>query len=100
VRIAVGQGLCGAAAAEEETIVVDDVHADSRYLACFAGTRSEIVVPIFAGGTSEGPVIGEIDVDSNMPAAFGHEERAVLERVAAALGRLAPPILAASQEPS
>jgi len=46
VRIPVGQGICGAAAASGETEIVDDVNADPRYLACFVSTRSEIVVPI------------------------------------------------------
>lgn len=78
VRIPIGQGICGAAAATGRTEVVDDVHADDRYLACFPSTRSEIVVPI----AYEGRVVGEIDVDSNVPAAFGDEDRELLERVA------------------
>ncbi|TMB52080.1 MAG: GAF domain-containing protein, partial [Chloroflexi bacterium] len=45
-RIPIGTGICGAAAASGQTQVVDDVTADPRYLACFASTRSEIVVPI------------------------------------------------------
>ncbi|MGB2874166.1 MAG: GAF domain-containing protein, partial [Gaiellaceae bacterium] len=65
VRIPVGQGICGAAAASGQTEVVDDVNADSRYLACFPSTRSEIVVPI----TYQGRVVGEIDIDSDRPAA-------------------------------
>jgi L-methionine (R)-S-oxide reductase len=78
VRIPVGQGICGAAAATGQTEVVDDVNADARYLARFPSTRSEIVVPI----ASEGRVIGEIDIDSDRPAAFGEVDRAFLERVA------------------
>ena len=78
VRIPVGQGVCGAAAASGETEIVDDVNADPRYLACFPSTRSEIVVPI----SHEGRVVGEIDIDSDRPAAFGENDRAVLERVA------------------
>ncbi|HEU4451341.1 MAG TPA: GAF domain-containing protein [Gaiellaceae bacterium] len=78
VRIPVGSGICGAAAASGVTEVVDDVRADDRYLACFASTRSEIVVPI----SYEGRVVGEIDVDSDLPGAFGPEDRAFLERVA------------------
>jgi L-methionine (R)-S-oxide reductase len=78
VRIPVGQGVCGAAAASGVTEIVDDVNADDRYLACFASTRSEIVVPI----AYEGRVVGEIDIDSDQPAAFGSEDRAFLERVA------------------
>ena len=78
VRIPVGQGICGAAAATGRTEVVDDVKADERYLACFPSTRSEIVVPI----VYEGRVVGEIDIDSDAAAAFGETDRAYLERVA------------------
>lgn len=85
-RIPVGSGICGAAAAQQATIVVDDVNADSRYLACSMETRSEIVVPIMHAGA----VVGEIDIDSDRPAAFGVPDRTLLEAVAAALA----PILA------
>jgi L-methionine (R)-S-oxide reductase len=78
VRIPVGQGICGAAAATGVTEVVDDVNADPRYLACFPSTRSEIVVPI----SYEGQVVGEIDVDSDRPAAFDADDREFLESVA------------------
>ena len=78
VRIPVGQGICGAAAASAETEVVDDVNADPRYLSCFVSTRSEIVVPI----SHTGRVVGEIDIDSDERAAFGEEDRRFLERVA------------------
>lgn len=78
VRIPIGQGICGAAAASGRTEVVDDVNADPRYLACFVSTRSEIVVPI----AYEGRVVGEIDIDSDEPAAFDDADRAFLERVA------------------
>ena len=85
VRIPVGQGVCGAAAASGETEVVDDVNADSRYLACFASTRSEIVVPI----AHEGRVVGEIDIDSARPAAFGDEDREFLERISVQISPVA-----------
>jgi GAF domain-containing protein len=78
VRIPIGRGVCGAAAASGRTELVDDVSADDRYLACFPSTRSEIVVPI----SYEGRVVGEIDIDSDRPAAFGPEDQAFLERVA------------------
>ena len=78
VRIPIGQGICGAAAASGQTEVVDDVNADPRYLACFSSTRSEIVVPI----SYQGRVVGEIDIDSDRAAAFGADDRAFLERVA------------------
>lgn len=78
VRIPIGQGICGAAAATGRTEIVGDVSGDERYLACFVSTRSEIVVPI----VFEGRVVGEIDIDSDEPAAFGEEDRVFLERVA------------------
>jgi L-methionine (R)-S-oxide reductase len=78
VRIAIGQGICGAAAATGRTEVVEDVNADPRYLACFPSTRSEIVVPI----PYQGRVVGEIDIDSDVPAAFSEADRVFLERVA------------------
>jgi len=80
-RIPLGQGICGAAATEKATIVVDDVNADARYLACSIETRSEIVVPIM----EDGEVLGEIDIDSDTPAAFGEADRRLLEQVAALL---------------
>jgi L-methionine (R)-S-oxide reductase len=78
VRIPIGQGVCGAAAASGQTEIVDDVNADPRYLSCFPSTRSEIVVPI----ERDGRVVGEIDIDSDRPAAFGDDDRAFLEDVA------------------
>ena len=82
-RIALNQGICGAAASQKATIIVDDVNADVRYLACSIETKSEIVVPIMDGDL----VLGEIDVDSDTPAAFGLADRTLLEAVAAALAR-------------
>jgi L-methionine (R)-S-oxide reductase len=78
VRIPVGQGICGRAAREARTVVVDDVNADPAYLACSLETRSEIVVPVMRGGD----VLGEIDIDSDVAAAFGEEDRVFLERLA------------------
>jgi GAF domain-containing protein len=83
VRIPIGQGICGLAAREARTVVVDDVNKDPRYLACFLQTRSEIVVPVF----SEGRVVGEIDIDSDRPAAFTEADRTLLESVADLLGK-------------
>ena len=85
VRIPIGQGICGLAARTGRTVVVDDVNADPRYLACFPETRSEIVVPIYV----KDDVIGEIDIDSDLAAAFTDDDRALLERVAEILGGLA-----------
>jgi L-methionine (R)-S-oxide reductase len=80
-RIPLGRGICGAAAAEKATIIVDDVNADPRYLACSVDTKAEIVVPIM----QDGGVLGEIDVDSNKRAAFGPSDRELLEAIAAML---------------
>jgi L-methionine (R)-S-oxide reductase len=84
-RIPIGEGVCGAAAASGVTEVVDDVAADPRYLACFPSTRSEIVVPVAVAGSGMHTVVGEIDIDSSRPAAFGDEDVAFLERVAQVL---------------
>ena len=82
VRIPVTQGICGAAVAQEQTVVVDDVASDPHYLACSLETRSEIVVPIRASGN----VVGEIDIDSHARAAFESEDRSFLEECAAVIG--------------
>ena len=78
VKIPIGQGICGSAAKEGTTIIVPDVSKDSRYLACFASTRSEIVVPI--RGRSR--VLGEIDIDSDRLSAFTIQDQESLEEVA------------------
>src|SRR5215472_590021 len=75
IRIPLNQGICGAAASTGKTIVVDDVNSDPRYLACSIETKSEIVVPIFV----KKQVVGELDIDSNFPAAFTHEDRQLVE---------------------
>ena len=80
-RIPLGRGICGAAAAEKTSIIVDDVNADPRYLACSIETRSEIVVPIMLGGD----VLGELDIDSDRVAAFDAGDREMLEQIAALL---------------
>jgi L-methionine (R)-S-oxide reductase len=77
-RIPLNKGICGAAASTGRTVIVNDVNADPRYLACSLETRSEIVVPIARAGH----VLGEIDIDSDTPAAFTEEDRKLLEAVA------------------
>jgi L-methionine (R)-S-oxide reductase len=81
-RIPLNQGICGAAASSGETVVVDDVNADSRYLAGSLETRSEIVAPIFLNGK----VIGELDIDSHTPSAFRADDRALVEHCARLVG--------------
>lgn len=79
------EGICGAAVAERQTVVVPDVNADPRYLACSLETKSEIVVPI--PHPRDGRILGEIDIDSHTPDAFSPDDRALLEEIAR---RLAP----------
>ena len=81
-RIPLDRGICGLAAREGRSVVVDDVRENPAYLACFLETRAEIVVPIRAAGA----VVGEIDIDAPEVRAFDASDRAFLERVAAKLG--------------
>ena len=83
VRIPVAQGICGAAVAHGDVIIVEDVTSDPRYLACSLETKSEIVVPIRV----DGGAIGEIDIDSHSRSAFGGEDRVFLEECAAIVGQ-------------
>jgi GAF domain-containing protein len=82
-RIPLNQGICGAAASLGRTVVVDDVRSDPRYLACSVETKSEIVVPVFV----RGEVVGELDIDSHFPAAFGFEDRELVEYCAQMVGK-------------
>jgi GAF domain-containing protein len=82
-HIPIGKGICGAAASTGKILNIPDVNADPRYLACSLETRSEIVVPILSGDRA----IGEIDIDSDLPAAFGREDQQMLEEVAGILAR-------------
>jgi L-methionine (R)-S-oxide reductase len=74
-RIGPGRGVCGAAVARGETIVVPDVHAFSDHIACDSASRSELVVPLVAGGR----VIGVLDLDSPSLAGFDDIDRAGCE---------------------
>jgi GAF domain-containing protein len=80
--IPIEEGICGAAVAAGETMIVDDVNADPRYLSCSISTQSEIVVPIFA----QGKVVGEIDIDSHGLASFTETDRNFLEAAARFVG--------------
>ncbi len=82
-RIPLNQGICGAAASSGKTIVVDDVSKDPRYLACSLETKSEIVVPIFVNQQ----VVGELDIDSHFPAAFGIEDQELVQYCAELVGK-------------
>ena len=82
-RIPLNQGICGAAASSGQTVVVDDVSRDPRYLACSLETKSEIVVPVFA----HGKVVGELDIDSHFPAAFTAEHQDFVQYCAMLVGK-------------
>ena len=82
-RISLNQGICGAAASSGKTVIVDDVKSDPRYLACSLETKSEIVVPVFV----RGQVVGELDIDSHFAAAFGAEDRELVESCAQIVGK-------------
>jgi GAF domain-containing protein len=91
VRIAFGRGVCGTAAAEQRTLIVPDVAQFPGHIACDAGTRSEIVVPIVRLGPSgrRGEVVAVLDLDSYDPAAFDDADAAGLAPIAELLGTLA-----------
>ena len=74
VRIALGRGVCGTAAERRETVIVPDVHAFPRHIACDAASRSEIVVPMIQNGRLQ----GVLDIDSPQIARFDHVDRAGL----------------------
>jgi GAF domain-containing protein len=82
-RIPLNQGICGAAVTAAQTIVVDDVNADPRYLACSLETKSEIVAPIFVSGVA----VGELDIDSHLSAAFTADNRRLVEHCANLVGK-------------
>jgi len=81
VRIPMGRGVCGTAAARRETVVVDDVNAFSDHIACDVDSRSEIVVPLVA---PDGAVIGVLDLDAPVAGRLDQADRDGLERIAAA----------------
>jgi L-methionine (R)-S-oxide reductase len=83
-RIRLNNGICGAAARQKKSIIIPDVKADSRYLACSLETKSEIVVPIMTGEK----VWGEIDIDSDRLDAFTEEDEHLLEELCLILAGL------------
>lgn len=91
-RIPLEHGLCGRAAREGRTIVVDDVRTSPEYLACFLETRSEIVVPVLVGAE----VVGEIDIDGDRVGAYDPSDQQFLEKVAP---RLSDALAVAATEP-
>ena len=78
VRIALGKGVCGTAAARRETVLVEDVHAFPGHIACDSASNSEIVIPLVRGGE----LLGVLDLDSPKHARFGPADARGLEALA------------------
>lgn len=76
-----GKGICGQAAESEKTFLIDDVHTQDNYISCNINVKSEIVVPII----KDNIVVGQIDIDSNTPAAFSQKDQLLLENICAEL---------------
>lgn len=81
VRIGLGKGVCGTAAARRATLIVPDVHAFPGHIACDAASRSEIVVPLIKSGA----LLGVLDLDSPRPDRFDEEDARGLEALMAQL---------------
>lgn len=79
IRIPVGRGVCGTAAARRASVLVPDVHAFPGHIACDAASRSELVVPLL----HDGRVLGVLDLDSPLPGRFDAEDQAGIEALAA-----------------
>jgi L-methionine (R)-S-oxide reductase len=78
VRIAMGKGVCGTAAARRETVLVEDVHAFPGHIACDSASNSEVVIPLLRNGE----LLGVLDLDSPLHARFGAADARGLERLA------------------
>jgi len=76
VRIPLNRGVCGAAAAQQETIIVPDVHAYPGHIACDAASQSEIVVPII----KDGNLVGVLDIDSPVKDRFSEQDAEGLQQ--------------------
>lgn len=82
IRIALGQGVCGTAAAMRTTQLIEDVHAFPGHIACDAASASELVVPVM----HDGSLIAVIDLDSPSPARFDAQDAAGIEAIASLIG--------------
>ncbi|MFK7957198.1 MAG: GAF domain-containing protein [Lysobacterales bacterium] len=78
VRIALGRGVCGTAAAERRIIRVDDVDAFDGHIACDSASRSELVIPL----VKDEELLGVLDLDSPSPARFSEEDERGLSALA------------------
>lgn len=81
IRIPMGRGVCGTAASERTTQLVEDVHAFDGHIACDAASNSEIVIPLVLNDT----LIGVLDIDSPVYSRFDEQDKAGLEALAAVL---------------
>ena len=81
IRIALGKGVCGTAAGNDETLVVPNVHEFPGHIACDSASNSEIVVPIH----KDGKVVGVLDIDSPKLDRFSEEDKLGLEKFVAAM---------------
>ena len=81
LRIPFGRGVCGTAAAQRKTQIVEDVHAFPGHIACDAASQSEIVVPVF----DRGVLLGVLDVDSTQIGSFDQNDAEALERIVATI---------------
>ena len=82
VLIALGRGVCGTAAQQGKTVLVEDVHKFKGHIACDSASSSEIVVPLF---TPEGKLYGVMDIDSPLLNRFGESEKQLFETLAQTL---------------
>ena len=79
VRIALGRGVCGTAAAEKRTVIVPNVHEFPGHIACDSASQSEVVVPVVRGGS----VLGVLDLDSPRLGRFDAQDARALEKLVA-----------------
>lgn len=79
-----GKGICGQVALSNQNFVVPDVTAQDNYIACSISVKAEIVVPLFVNGEN----IGQIDIDSNTPDPFSHEDERFLEFVTGEVAKI------------
>jgi GAF domain-containing protein len=93
VRIPLGKGVCGAAAAQRRSVLVEDVLAFPGHIACDTASRSELVVPLLTeagsieAASTGGEVLGVLDLDSPLPGRFDPADQAGCEAIAAMLVR-------------
>ena len=88
VEIKIGKGVCGTAVERDEVMLVKDVHAFPGHIACDGASRSEIVLPIHAGGK----VVGVLDIDSPILARFDEEDKEGLEKIVEVIEEMIFPI--------